>query len=299
MLKTYGQISRFMEGLRINYSPKFVYLKDKSGQERFGEMAIMHPPNGSSHLLFFDLSTEKALAFEGNWLDAKNPDDRKFSWFPGVKEVGVLYDGFDNDLQRHADMNHNFIGFLANELFYETIIRKMTWGGSKEKEQLAQRMREIAPIYGASLELLYAGLNGDRDVLMLVNKPTKIKGNAVPPLGIESIKLDRSLDGFLNANPIVKAHLTDGQISENGIKYDTPEKIMERLRDYILEEVLDAGYGRFNSERDAMARLFEFRKVHSKEELEDRMKTFDRLQTPLTISLRNERDDLRRARQLS
>lgn len=294
MLRTYGEVSRFMDGLGVNYTSNFIFLKDITDRERFGKATISHKGNDRPTLFLQDISSGRVLAFEGDQLDFSHSDYRRFTWFPSVKEVGVLYDRFDNDVQRSADMTHNLFGFVANELFYETARRQGTIIDADERQQLIYRMHKVSWMYAFALELLYAGLNGNRDVLMVVHKPLLVSGNHIPTLDVGSVKLNGNLDGFLSANPEVKAHLTDGKPAESGVPYDTPEKIMARLRKYLSEEVLNAGYERFKAEREAGQRLAEFRKAHPEAELEDRIKSVDTEQKPVLISLGFAVEDLQR-----
>lgn len=302
MLKTYHGISRFMDGLSVNYSLDFVYLKDQTGVERIGGASI-HWMDGKSHLFLRDITSKKTLAFEGDHL-ASTEEQAPFSWFPSVKEVGVLHDDFDNEGQRRADMVHNYQGFLRNELFFEAARQQGTIVGEHERDRLMHQLSEAAFMYGHSLGLLYAGLNGNGDVLLMHQRPLCILsgtdihnldiGEAKYPLNVGEIDLDGNLEGFLELNPEVKAHLTDGELSVSGIKYDTPEKIMERLRRYIPEEVLEAGYQQFKAEREATGRLAAIRAANPRETLDEQMKEVDVEGNPVRISLGFAQEDLAR-----
>jgi len=274
MLNTYENVTRFMDGIAVNLGADFMYLKDKKGTERIGASSISHE-NGRPIVMLDDIKSGKRLVFEGDHFKQYPSSHRQFSWFPSIQEAGVLHDGFDNDIQRAGMMQEGYKGLIFGELFSEVAQRQGLPFGDEAQIRLRDDVDFPALLYAHSLELMYAGVNENRDVLLLVHQPTGLSGSYVSGLNVERINLDGSLHGFLDANPELQGHLTDGRVSKDGGPYDTPKKIFEALRVAIPDEVLEAGYQRFKAERDARQRLTALREANPREVLEEQVKAID------------------------
>ncbi len=196
----------------------------------------------------------------------------------------MLHDGFDNDIQRAGIMRDEYRGMIFGDILSEVAKIRGLPVGEEAQRRLRKDMEFPALLYAFSLELLYAGINGNRDVLLLVDPPHEVSGNRVTTLNAEGINLDGNLQGFLDANPRLKARLTDGKVGESGRYFDTSEKILDRLRQDIPEEVLEAGYQRFRAEIDGKQRLNAIREAHPREMLIEQAKVVD-TKNPFRIGL--------------
>jgi len=293
MLKSYGDVSRFMDGLAINYGAEFVYLKDASGGVRVGEPHFNTRRGERPTFGVSDIVSKKTIVFEGDTLKLQQGSPFQFVWFPSIAEVGVLYDGFENDIQRQSDMQTCYQNFLHSELVFQAARKRGELLGDETRSRLVGELGSAIYLYAHSLQLLYASVNGNRDFLMIRYRPTGVTGTEFPVLDVGEVNFDGSLDGFLESNAGIRAHLTDGGISIGGIPYDTPEKVMKELKKHIPDELLEESYQRFKSEMVARRRLDAIRAEHPREELEVQVQEVD-TERPHTVSLGFAREDLER-----
>jgi len=293
MFKSYESVSRFMDGLAINYGAEFIYLKDISGGVRIGKPHFNTRRDETPTLGVSDVISRRTMLFEGDTLKLSQGSPFQFVWFPSVADVGVLYDGFDNDIQRHSDMLTTYRNFLHSELVFQAARNRGELLGDETRSRLDREFEPAVFLYANSLQLLYAAINRNRDYLMIRYRPTGVTGTEFPFLDVGGVNLDGSLDGFLRINPEFAAYLGDCQVSRSGVKFDSPEKVMEELRKHIPDELLEEGYQQFISEMEARRRLDAIRSEHPREELEVQVQEVDTEQ-PHVVSLGFAREDLER-----
>ncbi len=268
MLKSYSHVSRFMDGISLNFGADFLYLNDISGAERIGA-SHLHTQGEKPELHIADINSKKTLVFEGDYFRFC---ELKFSWFPSIQEAGILYDGCDNVTDRQVMMQFKgYENFVFGELFFEIARLNGLPLGEEAQHKLMRDLDFPASLYAYSLELLYANINGNRDVLMHVRSLGSTESHT-PVIGAQGVNLVESLDGFLESNPELKAHLIDGRVSGYGIRYDTPEKIIDKIKKFIPEQILEAGYQRFKSEIEARKRLDALRRQYPFEALTEQVK---------------------------
>lgn len=272
MLKTCGSLTRFMDGLGLNLTADFIYLKDISDKVRIGEPAFHVSHDIQPAIEISDVITGKTLRYEGDYLKLDHRNSRPFVWFPSIKEAGVLHDSFNNDLQRSGEMTIIYKPFLQSELFYEIAmvdLRSIPIG-EKQRKRMIEGLFKTTFLYAHSLQMLYCAINGNRDYLLLSHGLTQSNGTQIPTLDID-VTGTSTIYGLLT-NPEIRKHLTDGEVVSDGVHYDTPEKIMKALIEQIPARVLEKGYHEFRAEGAAKKKLEVIRAENPKSLLEERMK---------------------------
>lgn len=290
MLKTCGSLTRFMDGLALNFAVDFLYLKDISNNVRIGKSAFCTNSTSPS-IVIEDQITGKTLKYEGDYLKLDSHDSWQFAWFPSIEEGAVLYDGFNND-KRYNGIEYAYISFLAGELFYNVVSSgSMDLPvGNRERRIMVNGLASITSLYAHSLQLLYSSIIGNQDYLLLLNKPTSSKSQ-VKTLDID-VTGTSTLTGLLK-RPDISKHLTNGGVNIDGVYYDTSDKIMEKLRAKIPERVLENSYHEFRREIDAKKWLSVIRSENPLPLLEERMKALCTTQSKsYTISFNNPEMDL-------
>ncbi len=278
MLRNYKYVDRCSDGISLCPSECFVYLKDINDTERIGNVNIGFDGN-KSILTLDDIASGKRLIFEGDHFSVGSSNWNNFNWFPSFQEYLVLYKrkGDFNDIQKQTYMLQSYSEFVHCELVLDTLNTMQPAPVNKEsQDRIFSQLSHAAFVYSYSVELLYAAINGNGDVLF-VNTSWHDIGVIHPLRNIsaEDIIFSGSFDGFLLENPKLRDHLVDGGMSVSAKPYDTPEIILDDIKRHISDEILELRYQRFKSERQVKKKLEGLRGANPLETLEEQIKQVD------------------------
>lgn len=260
MLKSYDIISRFMDGPAVNVGMKYMYIRDRKDNELIVDTPDIRTLTFPPILKLHDINTGKQHYFSGDCIK-KSWDSIGFRWFSSIEEIGVLYWSHDNPLQRAHDIKTYFPKFIERELFFETVRALRMPIGEVAKEVLERKLEFSSQIYAHTISLMYAAAARNKDVLEL-NPEYGIKGLA-------EIKIANDLEDFINLNPQLKESFNGMEFSKNGVSYDNPKAIIEKIQKDIPDETLEAMHKQFLSEIEGGKKLDELRAKYPLKQLEE------------------------------
>jgi hypothetical protein len=302
MFTNYLQVSRFMDGIGVNITDDFGYLKDINGYERIGKYSIDRASKDEGpKLIINDLISKKSLAYEGDSFKIDKDSRWDFEYFPSVKHLGLLEECNLIKSDRMADRERDcMLTLISGEMMLHVADNGRYPIGSQAQKSFHESFtpyfgNDVARKYLWTLERMYGRILKNTDIMLYTGDMCNKDPCTCALQGLRSANgetlditdMKTNLIDFLEANPHLESCMSRlGDRHRKNVDTTPLGKAIEDLKEIVPLGFIDAGFQQFREEYQGKKRLGEIRIQYPVDEVKEALKNVDD-HSPFVISRNN------------